>query len=81
MSMNRNEIIAKLHDILEDTIGASRELKDDQRLKEDLGLSSVDILYLNIATEETFGIRFKNIGIRDLGTVGDVVDYVEGCLK
>lgn len=81
MQMNRNEITARLREILEDTVGSSRELSEDQRLKEDLGLSSVDILYLNIATEETFGIRFRNIGIRDLSTVGDVVGYIEEALK
>lgn len=81
MQMSRNEITERLREILEDTVGSSRELTEDQRLKEDLGLSSVDILYLNIATEETFGIRFQNIGIRDLNTVGDVVGYIEDALK
>ena len=77
MQMNRQEIVRKLKEILEDTVGDSWELTEDLRLMEDLGLSSVDMLYLIIATEETFGIRFENIGIRDVQTVGAVVDYIE----
>ena len=77
MQMNRKDIVLKLKEILEDTIGSSWELTEDLRLMEDLGLSSVDMLYLIIATEETFGIRFENIGIRDVRTVGAVVDYIE----
>ena len=75
--MSRTEIIQKLRELLEDTLGTSRELREEQRLMEDLGLSSVDMLYLIIATEETFGIRFENLGIRDLQTVGAVADYIE----
>ena len=77
MQMSRTEIIQKLRELLEDTLGTSRELREEQRLMEDLGLSSVDMLYLIIATEETFGIRFENLGIRDLQTVGAVADYIE----
>jgi acyl carrier protein len=78
--MNRNEIMRKLKELLEDTVGGSWELTDELRLMEDLGLSSVDMLYLIIATEETFGIRFENIGIRDVQTVGAVADYIEAHL-
>lgn len=79
--MNREEIINKLREILEDTLGSTAEPREDLRLMEDLGLSSVDMLYLIIATEETFGIRFENIGIRDVRTVGAVADYLEAHLK
>lgn len=79
--MNRVEIINKLREILEDTLGTTSDLREDLRLMEDLGLSSVDMLYLIIATEETFGIRFENIGIRDVRTVGAVADYLEAHLK
>jgi len=49
-------------------------------LTEDLGLSSVNMLYIIIATEEVFGIRFDDLGVGAFRTVGDVVDYIEGKL-
>lgn len=81
MQMSRNEIIEKLRDILEFTLGSCPEFTEDTRLIADLGLSSVDMLYLIIATEETFGIRFKNMGIMDVPTVGAAVDYIEAMIK
>lgn len=81
MQMTREEIIQRLGELLEDTLGASRALTEELRLMEDLGLTSVDMLYLIIATEETFGIRFENVGIRDVDTVGAVAAYIEEHLK
>ncbi len=55
------------------------ELVDKVRT-EDLGLSSVNMLYMIIATEEVFDIRFDDVGVNEFQTVGDVMDYIEGKL-
>ena len=34
------------------------------------------MLYIVIMIEESFGIRFEEIGIRDLRKVGDVISYI-----
>ncbi len=81
MQMSRHEITEKLRDILEFTLGSSPEFTEESRLMEDLGFSSVDMLYMIIATEESFGIRFENLGIKDITTVGAAIDYIEGKLK
>jgi acyl carrier protein len=39
------------------------------------------MLYIIIATEESFGIRFENVSIMDIATVGVAVDYIEARLK
>ena len=80
MQMSRTEILARLRDIVQDTLGADLQFTEQSRLMEDLGFSSVDMLYLIIATEESFGIRFENIGITDVKTVGMVADYIEAHL-
>ncbi len=81
--MTRQEILEKLAEILEETMGegSAEGFSEDTGLMDGLGLSSVDMLYLIIATEESFGIRFSNIGIMDLRTVGEVADYIEAKLK
>ena len=50
-------------------------------LTEDFGFNSVGLLYMVIDIEESFGIRFEDVGINDFETLGEVVDYIEGQLK
>lgn len=83
--MNRTEIMERLKDILlmaDDKNRAKIEAcTEDARLVTDLGLSSVGLLYVVIAVEETFRIRFENVGVSDFETVKNVVDYIEEHLK
>ena len=84
--LSKEEIIVKLKDILlvadggnADKIGAADE---NTRLSEDLGLNSVNVLYLVIAIEEVFNIRFDDdTGVDSFKTVGDAADYIGGKLK
>ena len=84
--LSKEEIIVKLKDILlvadggnADKIGAADE---NTRLSEDLGLNSVNVLYLVIAIEEVFNNRFDDdTGVDTFKTVGDVTDYIGGKLK
>ena len=84
MLMTRQEILANLKEILMDADERGSELVDkvseQSRLTEDLGLSSVNMLYMIIATEEVFDIRFDDVGVNEFQTVGDVMDYIEGKL-
>lgn len=81
MATLRNEIAEKLRDVLDMVMGSESEaLKtctEQSRLVEDLGLTSVGVLYIAIGIEESFGIRFDDVGFGDFKTVGDVIDYIE----
>lgn len=85
MLMTRNEILEKLKEILVSADERNRdrlnEVTEAANLYTDLGLSSVNMLYMVIAIEEIFNIRFDNIGINEFQTVGDVVSYIEGKLS
>lgn len=85
MSVNRNEILDKLKEILVSADAANSAVIDSVTeqtdLLRDLGLSSVNMLYLMIATEEVFQIRFDDVGVGEFPTVGDVVSYIEGKLS
>ena len=52
-------------------------LTEQSRLVDDIGLSSVGVLYIVIAIEEFFDMRFDDVGFADFKTLGDVVDYIE----
>ena len=76
--MERNEIFEKLKQILSLAGGETIEdLTEETRLAQDLGLNSVNVLYLVIAIEEMFGFEFDDVGINTFQTVGDVIDYIQ----
>ena len=79
--MTRAEIIEKLKDILLSADDRNRETIEtcDERsnLALDFGFTSISTLYMVIAIEEVFSIRFDNVGMSDFETLGDVVDYIE----
>ena len=84
--MTRTEIIKKLKDILLVIDGANAEniekADEDTRLMDGLGLNSVNVLYLVIAIEEVFDLRFDDeFGTDTFVTVRDLVDYIEEHLK
>ena len=86
MLMTKPEIIEKLKDILLVADGGNAEkinnADENTRLLEDLGFNSVNVLYLVIAIEEVFEIRFDDdTGVDSFSTVGDVADYIGGKLK
>ncbi len=82
--MTRQEIIEKLKEILAATDGrgqsAAMNVTEETNLFTDLALTSVSMLYMVIAIEEDFNIRFDNVGASDFTTLGDVVDYIEARL-
>lgn len=81
MAMSRIEIKEKLIDVMKMAAPNSpvdmASLGEESNLMTDVGLSSVGILYVVIAIEEFFNIRFDNVGFGDFKTVGDVIDYIE----
>ncbi len=81
MAMSRNEIFEKLNEVINMVMPtldvAETQITEDSNLVNDIGLSSVGILYVVIAIEEFFGIRFDDVGFADFETIGDVIDYIE----
>lgn len=81
MALSRNEIKQKLADIMQMVMGDRLpdidSLDENSNLINDLGLSSVGVLYVVIAIEESFGIEFENVGFSDFTILGDVINYIE----
>ena len=73
------EIEAKLKELLyeiDDEIDVD-EITEESRLKEDVGLSSVAMLYMAVSIENEFEIDLSDANMNDLVTVGDVVELIE----
>lgn len=79
--MQREEIFEELKEIIK-LIKPSMDLStatEDSQLVRDLGLDSLTILLLSLATENKFGFRFE--GNPKFTTVGEVIDYIEANTK
>ncbi len=53
----------------------------DSRLREDAGIHSIGMLYMAMALESEFGVKFKNEDFQGLVTVGDVVRCIDNKLQ
>ena len=62
--------------VFEDQIDPAA-ITTDSTLLGDLGMTSISLLYMAMATEEEFGVKFLNEDFATLVTVGDVVACIE----
>lgn len=69
-------LAALMQRVLEENIDVSA-LTPQTRLKEDLGLNSIGMLYMALALEEEFGLTFRNEDLAQLHTVADVLRRIE----
>ena len=49
----------------------------ESSLREDIGINSVGLLYMAMALEDEFGIKFYNDDFLEIKTVGDVIRTIE----
>lgn len=49
----------------------------DASLHDDVGINSIGMLYMAMALEEEFGIKFQNEDFAGIKTVGDVIACIE----
>lgn len=70
-------LIKVFNTVFEDEVDASA-ISDSTGLQKDLGISSIGMLYMAMALEEEFSIKFSNEDLMKLGTVADVIACIEG---
>lgn len=49
----------------------------ESNLRDDIGINSIGVLYMAMALEEEFDIKFTNDDFVDIATVSDVVAIIE----
>ena len=79
--MTDNEILEKLKEIFKTALPDKADLMENVGLDSDLrtqvGLNSIGMICMVIMIEETFSVRFDDVGFNNLVTVRDVVDYIK----
>jgi acyl carrier protein len=76
--MNDQEVINRINSIFEDSFEIGREkLKPGNKIFEDLGLDSLDIVDLIVALQKQFKIRIRDDErVRQIRTLGDIHRFI-----
>ena len=73
---------ATITQILEEKLGLNnKELKDDARFYQDLGVDSLDFLEVISEVERTYKIEIPDDDLGKLGNVGSFVNYIAEKVK
>lgn len=72
-------LVSVFNAVFEDEINTDA-IAPEADLFEDIGINSVGMLYMALALEEEFGIKFSNDDFPKIRKVKDVIDCIEGKL-
>ena len=76
--MERQEIEEKVKNFLiEDLEIEEEKIQDDAKLKEDIGIDSLDFVDIVVIVEKTFGFKIKPEEMQGVVTLHDFNDYIE----
>jgi len=76
--MLRSEIEEKVKQFLIDDLEIDEEkIQPEARLREDIGIDSLDLVDLVVIVDRTFGFRMKNEEMIGVETLSQFCDYIE----
>ena len=75
--MQTLERLIKVFEVVFEESIDTAALTPEASLREDIGINSIGLLYMAMAVEEEFGIKFKNEDFAAIHTVADVIYCIE----
>jgi len=77
MKLNRDQIKKIIINVLHEQLGVElKEIRENSRLKEDLGADSLDAVEIIMAVEEALDIQTNDDILLKIKTVKQMIDYV-----
>ena len=78
--MWKEDILKKVIELFS-TMSDAEEITPDSELIDDMGISSMDVLFLISSMEEEFKIKVPESAIRKMVTVEDVAEVIASLMK
>lgn len=75
------DILQRVIDLFATMADTEDEITADSELIDDLGISSMDVLFLISCLEEEFMIKVPEAMLRKMFTIGDVAEIITGLIK
>ena len=76
--MTREEIEEKVRAFLIDDLEIDEDkISDDAKLKDDMGIDSLDFVDIVVIVEKNFGFKIKPEEMKDVTTLSQFCDYIE----
>ena len=76
--MTRKEIEEKVRAFLIDDLEIDEDkICDDAKLKDDMGIDSLDFVDIVVIVEKNFGFKIKPEEMKDVTTLSQFCDYIE----
>ena len=76
--MERKDIESKVRDFLIEDLEVDEEkIVPESRLKDDVGIDSLDFVDIVVIVEKNFGFKIKPEEMAGVVTLGDFYDYIE----
>lgn len=76
--MSRKEIEEKVNAFLVEELEIDEEkIFPESRLKEDVGIDSLDFVDIVVIVNRVFGFKIQNGELKEVKTLGEFYDYIE----
>lgn len=79
--MTTLERLIKVFNAVFETELTADSVNESTSLRDELSINSIGMLYVAMALEEEFSVKFNNEDFKAIATVGDVIKCVESKLK
>ena len=76
---SKEEILAGLAEIVNEETGLETEaVQLDKNFTEDLDIDSISMMTIVVNAEDKFGVKIPDEEVKNLKTVQDAVDFIDG---
>lgn len=79
--MSTLERLVKVFNAVFETELTLNDVTESTNLRDDLSINSIGMLYVAMALEEEFQVKFNNQDFKEILTVGDVITCINNKLK